>query len=122
MDVKKQLSLVGTGMVLVSCFLPFISFFGMSISLFGASAGEALLVIILGAAAGGLDFMGQKQGNKMFIIIALVAAVLGLLLSLYWMMKASGMAGTGLYVMVAGFAVALAGTAMSFKNFGAAKN
>lgn len=112
MEKSKLLGIAGGALAVISTFLPFISIFGISTTLMAANSGQAILVIILGAVGAALLF----KGGKTMSIISLVCGVLGLALTLYWLSKAGGMAGIGLYLMPVAFALVSVGGFLGMKS------
>ncbi len=112
MEKSKLIGIAGGALDIISTFLPFVSFMGIGVTLMATNAAQGGIVIGLAAIGAGLLF----KGGKTMSIIALVAGILGLALSLYWLSKAGGMAGTGLYIMPVGFLLIVVGGVMGMKQ------
>ena len=116
MKKSALLGLVGAAIAAIGTFLPFISFMGMGISLFGATSGRAIMVIALAGAAGVFAFLGKEKGNS-FPIISVAAGVIGSAITLFWMTQAMQMsAGMGAYLMPVGCVLATIGGVLAMKG------
>ncbi len=100
---------------IISTFLPWVSFFGIGISLFDASAGRGVLILLLGLAVGALGFFSARGqeipgGVKLPPWTGLVLAGVLLLFVFIWWIDVLEASGFGAWLGLIGALVAFGAT------------
>ena len=105
----KAMMIVGAVTIISILFLPFVSAYGFSLSLFdmmdmGASSGEMWMFLILVAGGSGLAAAGGYLKNKLFAMAGSVAAVAGIayLMFISEAVEDMSMFGIGLWLAIIG--------------------
>lgn len=105
--MKNYITIGGGLLTAVSMFLPFVTFMGESVS--GLKSGSAAYIwIAAGIIIAILGFLGNKTMNIIALILGL--AVAGM--AIKYKMDAGSLTGIGIWIMLAGGALAVIGSAM----------
>src|SRR5437868_13368352 len=105
--MKNYLSILGGLATAASMFLPFVAFAGVSRSAFDAG-GESYVWIGCGVAMIICGFMGKKPLNYVSLILGLATAGM----AIKYKMDAGEFTGIGIWIMLAGGALAVIGSIM----------
>lgn len=114
MKTNQLLGVAGGGAMAIGTFLPLVSVFGMSFSLFSIPGQTivAVLFILLGAAGAFTAF----KGGKTMSIVSLACGAIGALLLLIKIEFNVGFMGIGGWIMLLGGILMIAGGAMGMKS------
>lgn len=104
-----SMMIIGAVVIVAILFLPFVSAYGFSLSLFdmmdmGASSGEMWLFLILVAGGSGLAAAGGWLKNKLFALAGSAAAVAGIAYLMFFgdAVEDMSMFGFGLWLAIIG--------------------
>lgn len=106
--MKNYLTIGGGLLTVISMFLPFVSFMGVSVTAIKSSGNEAYIWIGCGIVIAIVGFLGKKMLNILSLLLGL--AVAGL--AIKYKMDAGSMAGIGIWMMLAGGVLAVIGSVM----------
>ena len=107
--MKNYLSILGGLATAASMFLPFVSFAGVSRSAWDGGGGETYMWIGVGVAMIICGFLGKKPLNYVSLILGLATAGM----AIKYKMDSGEFAGIGIWIMLAGGALAVIGSAMA---------
>jgi len=107
--MKNYLSILGGLATVASMFLPFVSFAGVSRSAWDGGGAETYMWIGCGLVIAICGFLGKKPLNYVSLVLGL--AVAGM--AIKYKMDSGEFAGMGIWIMLAGGALAVIGSVMA---------
>lgn len=106
------IGVAGAALIIIGNFLPWVSILGISTA--GSGTGAGTFILIMGALIALLAFLGKRWSNIVAIIIALLTAAWAVLQLSDAGSIPGASAGVGLYAILIGAVIAMAGCFMGF--------
>ena len=106
--MKNYITIGGGLLTAISMFLPFVSAMGISVTAIQSSGSEAYIWIACGVVIAIAGFLGKKMLNILSLLLGLVVAGI----AIKYKMDAGSMTGIGIWMMMAGGALAVIGSVM----------
>ncbi|GAA0876279.1 hypothetical protein GCM10009118_26890 [Wandonia haliotis] len=108
-------TIIGTLLIVVGTFLPWVSALGISLNGWKQSFGFAVFFVIVGIVALGLNFLGKKWSNIVSIVFSVIL-ILAAVLAVTAFNEKFGSAGPGIWMVLIGGVVNSVGSILGLKQ------